>query len=97
LFVATAQSQPYRGKPLVIIANPSYARAAKSLDRISEPFRSQIADALHNYATGKPSDTKAMTGTPTVRLRVGDYRIVFDETATEIRVLVLGHRREIYR
>lgn len=46
---------------------------------------------------GRPSDTKAMTGTPTVRLRVGDDRIIFDETAATITVLAIGHRRDIYR
>lgn len=71
--------------------------AAKSLDRISEPFRSAIAESLAAYALGKPSDTKAMIGTPAVRMRVGDYRVIFDETKTTITVLAIGHRREIYR
>jgi mRNA-degrading endonuclease RelE of RelBE toxin-antitoxin system len=30
-------------------------------------------------------------------MRVGDYRIIFDETPTMITVLALGHRRDIYR
>lgn len=77
-----------------IILQPS---AAKSLDRIAEPFRSKIADDLASYALGKPCDTKAMRGTPTVRMRIGDYRVIFDESATTILVLAIGHRREIYR
>ena len=71
--------------------------AAKSLDRIAEPFRAAIADALAAYALGKPCDTKAMAGTSTVRLRVGDYRVIFDETKGTITVLAIGHRRDIYR
>ncbi len=71
--------------------------AARSLDRIAEPDRTALVEALAGYALGKPSDTKAMVGTPTVRLRVGDYRIIFDETPTAITVLALGHRRDIYR
>jgi mRNA interferase RelE/StbE len=77
-----------------IALNPG---AAKSLDKIAEPFRSQIAEAMNAYALSKPDDTKAMQGTPTVRMRVGDYRIIFDESETLITVLALGHRREIYR
>jgi mRNA interferase RelE/StbE len=77
-----------------IALNPS---AAKALDKIAEPQRSQIAGALHAYALGKPGYTKAMTGTPTGRMRVGDYRVIFDETSTLITVLAIGHRREIYR
>jgi mRNA interferase RelE/StbE len=29
-------------------------------------------------------------------LRVGDWRIVFDENAEQIVVLAVGHRREVY-
>ena len=46
--------------------------------------------------TGR-GDTKAMVGTPTVRLRIGDNRVIFDETANEITVFAIGNRREIYR
>ena len=49
------------------------------------------------YATAGIGDSKAMTGTPTVRLRIGDFRVIFDETATSIHILALGNRREIYR
>lgn len=77
-----------------IVLMPS---AAKGLDRISEPNRTAVTEALAAYALGKLSDTKAMTGSPTVRMRVGDYRIVFDETASRIVVLAVGHRRDIYR
>lgn len=71
--------------------------AARSLDRIAEPSRTALVEALVSYALGKPADTKSMVGTPTFRMRVGDYRIVFDETPTTITVLALGHRRDIYR
>ena len=77
-----------------IVLNPT---AAKALAKLSEDARERISEALHRYAIDGAGDTKAMTGTPTVRLRVGDYRIIFDETATTIVVLAVGHRREIYR
>lgn len=77
-----------------IILSPSSAR---SLDRLPEEVRLRLTDSLAAYVLGKPSDTKAMHGTPTVRMRVGDYRIIFDETDKTITVLALGHRREIYR
>ncbi len=77
-----------------IVLNP---QAARSLDKLAEPVRTAIADALAAYALGKPCDTKAMVGTPTVRLRIGDYRVIFDETKTTITVLAVGNRRDIYR
>jgi mRNA interferase RelE/StbE len=37
-----------------------------------------------------------MVGTDYMRLRVGDFRVLFRETATEITVLDLGPRGGIY-
>lgn len=77
-----------------VILNPS---AARTLDKLGELDRSRLTEAIYAYALDKPSDTKAMSGTPTVRLRVGDFRVVFDETGATVTVLALGHRRDIYR
>ena len=77
-----------------IVLMPS---AAKSLDRMTEPWRSRVTEAIIGYATTQVGDTKAMRGTSILRLRVGDYRVILDETATELTVLAAGHRREIYR
>jgi mRNA interferase RelE/StbE len=40
-----------------------------------------------------------MTGRAEFRLRVGDYRVIYDFALEkeEIRLITLGHRREIYR
>jgi mRNA interferase RelE/StbE len=71
--------------------------AAKAFDRLTPFAQRQISDALDAYAMNGIGDAKAMVGTPTIRLRVGDYRIIFDEDATRIVVLALGDRKDIYR
>ena len=71
--------------------------AAKAFDKLPPSARRQLSEALYAYAMHGIGDTKAMVGTPTVRLRSGDFRIIFDEDATRIVVLALGDRREIYR
>jgi mRNA interferase RelE/StbE len=40
-----------------------------------------------------------MEGADTFRLRIGDYRVIyeFDLTRNEIYLIAVGHRREIYR
>lgn len=40
-----------------------------------------------------------LQGRPEYRFRVGDYRVIyeFDVDSNEIRLITLGHRREIYR
>ena len=64
---------------------------------MNERAREQISAALHAYAMHGVGDTKAMTGTPTVRLPSGNFRVIFDETADTLHVLAVGDRREIYR
>ena len=40
-----------------------------------------------------------LQGRPEFRLRVGDYRVIyeFEIQANELRLITLGHRREVYR
>ena len=81
-------------KVKTIVLSPS---AAKAFDKLAPSTRQQCSDALHAYALQGVGDMKAIVGTPTVRLRSGDFRIIFDEEATRIVVLALGHRKDIYR
>ena len=40
-----------------------------------------------------------MTGREECRLRIGDYRVIynFDRDRNEVHLVTLGHRREVYR
>lgn len=71
--------------------------AAKELDRLPPDARNSLSQKLQAYAIDGFGDVKAMAHGPAKRLRDGDYRAIFNETKTEIVVLVVGHRREIYR
>jgi mRNA interferase RelE/StbE len=71
--------------------------AAKAFDKLPPSARRQCSDALDAYAMHGAGDTRTMVGTSTVRMRSGDFRIIFDEEATRIVVLALGHRKDIYR
>jgi mRNA interferase RelE/StbE len=59
--------------------------------RITAKVEAYAADpaALANMVT-------EMVGEDYMRLRVGDFRVLFRETATEITVLDIGPRRGIY-
>lgn len=75
-----------------------YFRAAsKALDAVGEPMQTRIYEELAAYALGKPCDTKALKGTDGVRMRVGEYRILFEESETTIHVKIIGHRSSVYR
>jgi mRNA interferase RelE/StbE len=46
-----------------------------------------------------PRGAKKLVGKDNFRLRVGDYRIIYEFRETQVLVLVvrIGHRREIYK
>lgn len=56
----------------------------------------RIISKLKTYAETGAGDVKALTGIEGSRLRVGSYRVVFVESATEIVVVKIGPRRSVY-
>jgi mRNA interferase RelE/StbE len=65
--------------------------------RLPSNTRDRINSKVLRYAETGAGDVKALVGAPSFRLRVGDYRVVFDETPIEIIVLAVAHRSEVYR
>ena len=74
-------------------------RATKDLRRIQKQDASRIADALERLADDLFGDVKRLTNfTPEYRLRVGQYRVLFEiENENEVVVYRIVHRREAYR
>jgi mRNA interferase RelE/StbE len=74
-------------------------RASKDLRSIQKQDASRIADALERLADNLFGDVKRLTNfTPEYRLRVGQYRVLFElENENEIVVYRIVHRREAYR
>jgi DNA-binding XRE family transcriptional regulator/mRNA-degrading endonuclease RelE of RelBE toxin-antitoxin system len=56
----------------------------------------RIMAKVERFAETGAGDVKALVGQPGKRLRVGDFRIIFDENETEIRVTRIGPRGGIY-
>ena len=59
----------------------------------------RLRDKIATYAADPVSLANSVTelrGSPLKRLRVGDFRILFEETATEIVVTKIGPRGSIY-
>jgi mRNA interferase RelE/StbE len=75
--------------------------AAKSLIKIPKADQKRIADKIDRLAQGPPNpDTTKMKGNnPFHRVRVGDYRIIYEIQNQVLIILIIkiGHRRDIYR
>ncbi len=74
--------------------------AAKALGKIPKADQKRIADHIDSLAEALPNpDTTKMKGNnPFHRIRVGDYRIIYEiqEDVLLILVVKIGHRKDIY-
>jgi mRNA interferase RelE/StbE len=74
-------------------------RARKDLRRIFKPDAAKIVAALNDLQNDLQGDVKRLTNfSPEYRLRVGDYRALFEiERPNRIVVYRVRHRRDVYR
>jgi mRNA interferase RelE/StbE len=73
--------------------------ALKELAKINEPFYSHIKQAIYSLADNPcPQGYKKLKGRDGYRIRVGNYRIIYDvfESELVVDIIALGHRKDIY-
>ena len=73
--------------------------ALKELAKINEPFYSHIKQAIYSLAENpRPQGYKKLKGRDGYRIRVGNYRIIYDvfESELVVDIIALGHRKDIY-
>lgn len=66
--------------------------AAKDLDALPPAARRSVERALVEYAIEGSGDTKRLQDRQGFRLRVGDYRVIFDEDQQTILAIYIGRR-----
>ena len=75
-------------------------RAIKDLRKVDKHFASNIADAIEQlqYNLNSVNVKKLTNFTPEYRLRIGNYRILFEiENNSEIVIYRIVHRKDAYR
>jgi len=75
-------------------------RAQRSLSRIAAQERERISGAIRRLADEpRPHGVKKLSGRNVWRIRVGEYRVLYEIHDARLLILVvdIGHRREIYR
>ena len=73
--------------------------ALKQLEKLTKDVKERIIVALERLRIRPEScDIKKLIGVPGHRLRVGDYRIIFEIEMGKLHILVLkiGHRKNVY-
>ena len=66
--------------------------AAKDLDSLPQDAREQVESGLYLYAMTGQGDVKRLQGREGLRLRIGGYRMIFEEDATTILAIYVGRR-----
>jgi mRNA interferase RelE/StbE len=78
------------------------APAVRELRKLDHPVRRRVARAVTALAMDpRPPGSRSLAGQPAgvMRLRVGDYRIVYqvEDDRVVVTVVRVAHRREVYR
>jgi mRNA interferase RelE/StbE len=74
-------------------------KAQKKLDKLSDVIANPILSAIGNLSNNpRPQGCKKLKGRKGYRIRVGDYRVIYEifDDILLIDVIDLGHRKEIY-
>jgi mRNA interferase RelE/StbE len=75
-------------------------RAQKELAQIPKQEYERIKEAIEGLSQDpRPPGCKKLTGREGWRIRVGDYRVIYeiDDTQQRLTVLHIGHRRDVYK
>ncbi len=67
-------------------------RAAKDLEALDPAARESVVAALAGYAIEGRGDVKRLSGRVGFRIRIGRFRVLFDEDETTILAIFIGKR-----
>lgn len=74
--------------------------AQKQLAKIDQVAQKRIINAVYELAENpRPTGCKKLSGRPAWRIRVGEYRVIYEIHDNRLLVLIvaMGSRKDIYR
>ena len=75
-------------------------RAQKELSQLPRQEYQRVREAIENLSKDpRPQGCKKLTGREGWRIRVGDYRVIYevDDAQQALTILHVGHRRDVYK
>jgi mRNA interferase RelE/StbE len=73
--------------------------AVRALRKLDPPIRRRVQGVIALLAQDpRPPTARVLKGRPGLRVRVGDYRIIYivQDDVLLVVVVTLGHRRDVY-
>ncbi len=74
--------------------------ALKSLTKIDHQHQTRLINSIRELAKEpRPKNSKKLKGRNAFRIRIGNYRIIYEIEHEKLTILVvsIGHRKNIYR
>ena len=75
-------------------------RAQKQLSALASPSYERVRDAITSLASDvRPQGCLTLSGRDGWRIRVGDFRVIYEinDASRTVTVLDVGNRRDVYR
>jgi mRNA interferase RelE/StbE len=73
-------------------------RSVKDFEALPSAIQRRVLARIEQMSDNLSGDVKRLTdSTPEYRLRVGDYRVLFEVEKDAIVIYRIRHRREVYR
>lgn len=86
---------------LVVVKTVAYRQGAlKALSRMQPKVAQRIRDKVEQFAAdpgSQANNVKALHGSPYIRLRVGDWRVIMNDQGIVLLVLEIGPRGDTYK
>lgn len=75
-----------------------HPKAARFLEKADAPVSDRIRQGLRELENSPEKKSEHLTRLPLWRLKVGDYRAIYeiDDERNAVIVLFIGHRRDVY-
>jgi mRNA interferase RelE/StbE len=80
-----------------ILINPS---AEKQIQKLPKNVRIRITESILNLGDEpRPHGSKKLQGVDAYRIRIGDYRVVYEiqDNILLVTVVIVGNRKDIYK
>ena len=73
--------------------------ACRDIDKLDYSVKARLKNALERLTLDPRHNIEALRNSPlgSYRMRLGNYRVIFDIEGQDFVILRVGHRREIYR
>ena len=74
--------------------------AVKAVEKLPGEVQDRVIEAIAELAeTPRPAGAKKLIARDALRVRVGDYRIIYevDDESKTVHVVVVSHRKDAYR